>query len=116
MKIMKKLVLLLLVFSIVFANISFAGQKTATTKNLENSISVEKSGFFGKIDIVKEKISKSYEKIKKNLGGSLRTALLLMLVGILFLVLASVIGGGIVWTVGAIFFLIGAVLLLLYLL
>ena len=113
---MKKLVLLLLAISFVFANLSFVGQNTTTSKSLNSTISVEKSGFFGKIDVVKEKISKGYEKIKKTLGGSLRTALLLMLVGILFLVLASVLGGGIVWTVGAIFFLIGAVLLLLYLL
>lgn len=117
-KIMKKLILLLVAISFIFANVSFASQNTTTSKTLKTNISVEKTGIWGKIDVVKEKISKGYEKIKKTLvGGTLRTSLLLMLVGLLFIVLASIIGGGdIVLIVGAIFLFIGAALLLLYLL
>ena len=61
-------------------------------------------------------VKKIVKAIKTNYGGTLRTALLLMLIGVIFFILAKVLNdGGIVWAVGAVFFLIGAIFLLLYL-
>lgn len=116
---MKKFAVIILILAIFGLNFSFAAQTSVAPKNVEKQ-SIVKSNILNKIvtkiQDSKQKIRTGIDNLKKQLGGSLQTALLLMVVGLIFLILAGIIGGSIVWAAGAIFFLIGAVLLLLYLL
>jgi Flp pilus assembly protein TadB len=116
---MKKIAVLILVLAILGLNLSYAAQTSVATKNVEKH-NVVKSNILNKIVVkiqdTKEKIKTGIDNLKKQLGGSLHTALLLMVVGIIMILVGSILGIGIVWEIGALFFLIGAVLLLLYLL
>ncbi len=121
---MKKLALLLILAVFLSMNFTYATKNLSIveTKTVEqNAFSNDDGNFFS---VLKTKITKKVTKIKKifdnwskklkNYTQSLRTAIIIMAVGLIFLILASAgIGGGIVWAVGAIFFLVGAVLLLL---
>jgi Flp pilus assembly protein TadB len=129
---MKKISFLLVALIIFAVNFSFAS--VSTVDNVKN-ISVKSDNFtiqqkieknaqvnlFTKINnkilTVKQKVKKTIENVKSNGLGGLKTPLLLMLVGLLFFLLAGVFySNGIIWTVGAIFFIVGAILLLLQLL
>ena len=126
---MKKVVIFILFFVSLGMNVNFAAGtvknhkspsslQAASQKELSN---VVVSKHFPKIFPNKiQKAKKIYKKLSKKLdnqAASLRTAIILMVIGLIFLILASAIrDGGIVWAVGVIFFLIGAILLLLELL
>lgn len=121
---MKKIALLLILAVFLSMNFTYATKNLSIveTKTVEqNAFSNDDGNFFS---VLKTKITKKVSKIKKifdnwskklkNYTQSLRTAIIVMAVGLIFLILAGAgVGGSIVWAVGAIFFLVGAVLLLL---
>ena len=129
---MKKITIFILFFTFLSVNFAFAGGAEAVssdneTKNaqVEKTFVVEENTII--FDIVKTKIATKSKKFNdifdemsekiKNAPQSMRTAIILIVVGLIFLLLAGATGwGSIVYAVGAIFFLIGALLLLLELL
>ena len=117
---MKKILLLTLGFIIMFATANYAAV-TTYANNTSQAITVKPTkGLWNKARTTVTKkiteVKKIVKALKTNYRGTLRTALILMLVGVIFLILAGVLNDhGIVWAVGAVFFLIGAVFLLLYL-
>jgi Flp pilus assembly protein TadB len=121
---MKKILLVGLLFAFIFAGHSYAAQKYVVESNATSQTvkTTKKANFFHKaltninekVHQLKQKVSDEISQIKSSLGGKLQTAIVLMIIGLIFLILAGAIGGSIVWAVGAIFFVIGALLLLLY--
>lgn len=121
---MKKITILVLLFAFLSVNIGLAAEtavkndniQTVKTSDVKKDIKIFskiKKGVTDKVNQAKETYNKISEKLN-NVSGGMRTALILMVVGLVFLILAGPIGGGsIVYAVGAIFFLIGAILLLL---
>ncbi|MBN2893746.1 MAG: hypothetical protein JXL97_17890 [Bacteroidales bacterium] len=119
---MKKLAILTLLIAFLGLNFGFAAVNSTDNSKVQTvKTDVKKDGKFftkiknkieNKVDKVKETFSILKEKLQ-NQTQDIRTALILMVIGLIFLILAGAIGGSIVWAVGAIFFLIGAVLLLL---
>ncbi len=119
---MKKLMLLSVLFAFLFA-----GQVNAATSVVKNrsnvqTISVEThSNFFAKVkDQLKEKVTSGINKIK-SIKKALKTlslykALTFMVVGILIILVGYMLHSSLVYYVGAIFFIIGAIFLLLDLL
>jgi len=121
---MKKFLIFSLFFAFLFAgNINANQAVTSHEKKGSEVISMQKDhNFFktiktkvnAKVNNIKQKISNSINDIKTSLGGDLKTAVVLMVIGLIFLILAGALSwGGIVYAVGAIFFVIGALLLLL---
>ena len=132
---MKKISLLVLLF--IFLSVNFAVARSAEAVSaLDTKTEIVKSqtekndveNVDGSIlSILKSKVTSKYQKYNsifdkvsekiKNAPESMRTAIILMVVGLIFLIIASAgIGGSIVWAVGAIFFILGALMLLLELL
>lgn len=105
---MKKVILTALLLSFVGLFLAHA-----TIQNRpEKTVVVKQS----KIQQIEKKIVEFSENFGNYVKGNLHTAIILMVIGLIFLILASAIGGSIVWAAGAVFFIIGALLLLLYLL
>jgi len=129
---MKKISFLLVAIIIFAVNFSFASVSTVdNVKNIsvktENIIAQQEitkdapvslfAKIKNKISTVKQTVKNTVENVKSSIPAGLKTPLILMLVGLLFFVLAGVVfNNSIIWAVGAIFFIVGAVLLLLQLL
>jgi hypothetical protein len=120
---MKKLMLLTFLFAFLFAGQANASVTAVNNLKKSETVTIVKhNNFFAKVkDQVKEKVTQGIDKfksIKKALKtAGLYKAMLFMVIGLLFMIVAGAIhDNGIVWAVGAIFFLIGAVFLLLDLL
>jgi len=121
---MKKTLLLSLILVFLVSINGFATQ-TNTLHLTTSSAQIKKNedGLFKTIKkSIKSKIKETkatVQKLKilknKYAGGiGLKTSILLMVIGLIFMIIAGAIGDhGIVWAVGAIFFLIGAIFLLL---
>ncbi len=115
---MKKFLLLTLAFIIMFGTANYAAvstfvdnsNQTITVKPTKSLWNKAKTAVTKKITEVK-KIAKV---LKTNYGG-LRTSILLMAVGVIFIMLGYALKINLVYVVGAIFFIIGALFLLLYL-
>lgn len=122
---MKKTLLFSLILVILFSVSSFAVQTTSYVYSETSPVKtsrVENHGLFKKIKKeVKSRINFAKASIKKikslndSLHGiNLQTAIILMVLGLIFMIIAGAVhDNGIVWAVGAIFFLIGAIFLLL---
>ncbi len=120
---MRKITLLFLIFAFFGLNYSFASISVKDNTKVEAKVSIEKKNakifdvFKTKIKDGTQKIKKVYNEVKEkinNYSSNLKTAIVLMVIGLIFLILGGAgLGGSIVWAVGAIFFIIGALLLLL---
>ena len=124
---MKKFVLISVMMLFFIAGQSYAMEYSkAANISKEKKIQVEKrhhsrvANLFSKVKTkvttVKKQIKDNIDNILGGMSSQLRTSVILMVIGLIFLILASAIGGSIIWAVGAIFFVLGALLLLLSLL
>ncbi len=113
-----------LLFAFIFASNVSANQaaKSQQKYGSEKIIMHKDHNFFKtlktnintKVNKIKKKVLDNINDIKTALGGNLRTALILMVIGLVFILLSGAVGGNVVFAVGAIFFIIGALFLLLY--
>lgn len=118
---MKKIIVLLIV-GLFSLNLAFAGQIVYNSNKINLSVEKKADNIFvkikteiaNKIDSVKQDI----KNIKKALfTADLKLSLILMVIGLIFFILAGAVrDNGVIWAIGAIFFLIGAILLLFNLL
>ncbi|MBN2662310.1 MAG: hypothetical protein JXR68_01560 [Bacteroidales bacterium] len=122
---MKRITIIAILIAFLGLNFGYAAETVKMSqKSATEQIQVKKeANFFNKIKTKAsqkiQKIKKTYDILKDKLNQqtqSLRTAIILMAIGLIMIILAPAVGGGIVYAVGAIFFIIGAVFLLLELL
>lgn len=122
---MKKFTIIALLIAFLGLNFGFSAE---AAKSVQNSgvEQVKTQKEFKLFDNLKTKTTQKIQKIKDTYDifknklqqqtQSLRTAIILMAIGLIMIILAGAIGGSVVYAVGAIFFIIGAVFLLLELL
>lgn len=122
---MKRITIIAILIAFLGLNFGFSAETVKMSqKSATEQIQVKKeANFFNKIKTKAshkiQKIKKTFDIIKDKLNQqtqSLRTAIILMAIGLIMIILASAVGGSVVYAVGAIFFIIGAVFLLLELL
>jgi len=119
---MKKITIIALLIAFLGLNFSYAAETATASKNsaIEIIKADKPTNIFGKL---KTKVTNKVQKVKEvydvlntklqQQTQNLRTAIILMAVGLVLIILAPAVGGSIVYAVGAIFFIIGAVFLLL---
>jgi hypothetical protein len=118
---MKKIIVLLIV-GLFSLNLAFAGQVVYNSNKQNVSIEKKADNIFVKIktQVVNkiDNIKQDIKDIKKALfTADLKLSLILMVIGLIFFILAGAVrDGGVIWAIGVIFFLIGAILLLFNLL